>query len=177
MLSACDDGSDLLTLGAGVDWLRAELPTHRPTAFAWGDSRYGNILYEGTEVRAILDWDLASLAGGMTDLAWWVLFDHCATLGHGLAPLGGHGTASECLDLWEELTGQQVVDLDYHLAFAAFRMGVSILKIAQSMVQLGIIPPEAAGFGIDNVATQSLASITGLEPPGPVCLEWPGVRR
>jgi len=174
MLEASDDGRDLKTIVPATDWLRANLPANPRTGFAWGDARLPNVLFDGLRVAAVLDWDLVSLAGPITDLAWWLVYEVQASRGYGLAPLDGLGSPSEKLDLWQELTGLELEHLDFHLVFAAFRSAVSILKIAQLMEFAGTLPRSDGGFAVDNSATQLLASMLDIEPPGPTCLQWPG---
>jgi len=75
-------------LQAAAQWLQTHLPEDRPTAFAWGDARIGNMIFQDWSCVAVLDWDMASLAGAETDLAWWILFDGRSCRQRRLRPAG-----------------------------------------------------------------------------------------
>jgi aminoglycoside phosphotransferase (APT) family kinase protein len=165
-------------LEAGRDWLVANLPDDRPTSFAWGDARIGNIMFGDFKVAAVLDWDMMSLAGGESDLAWWVLFDHASSAGYGLERLPGLGTAEESVELWEQLTGQKAGNLEYHLVFAAFRMALALIRVAQILRESGAMPAEVAEqMEMNNQGIQYVASMLGLETSAPATVTWPGLHR
>jgi aminoglycoside phosphotransferase (APT) family kinase protein len=165
-------------LEAAREWLVANLPENRPTSFAWGDARIGNILFHDFEVAAVLDWDMMSLGGGETDLAWWILFDHASSLAYGFEPLEGLGSADETVDLWEELSGRKAQDIEYHLVFAAFRMALALMRVAQILRESGGMPPEMADqMEMHNQGIQYVASMLNLDLPFPATVTWPGLRR
>lgn len=51
-------------------WLKANAPVAERIALVHGDFRLGNFLYEGEEVTALLDWEMAHLGDPVEDLAW-----------------------------------------------------------------------------------------------------------
>ncbi|MGH9135561.1 MAG: phosphotransferase family protein [Acidimicrobiales bacterium] len=61
-------------LGIALPWLRAHVPDYdgRPV-LVQGDTGPGNFLYDGRDVTAIVDWELAHLGDPMDDLAWVTL--------------------------------------------------------------------------------------------------------
>lgn len=163
-------------LEAAAIWLQEHLPEDRPTAFAWGDARIGNMIFRDWDCVAVLDWDMASLAGAETDLAWWILFDHAASVGYGLSALPGLGTAQETVSLWEDITGRRAVNIDYHLVFAAFRMALALMRVAQLLRASGVMAEDAADqMEMNNQGVQYLASMLELPAPGPVTVTWPGL--
>jgi aminoglycoside phosphotransferase (APT) family kinase protein len=142
------------TLAAGLDWLHARRPDPPVTELAWGDARIGNMVFRGFRVAAVLDWDLVSLGGSVSDLAWWVLREHPAA-----DMLPGIGTARETVSLWQQLTGRRAENLDYHLVFAALRLGAIRLRLARQHAG------EALGPGLttsDNGGLQQLSVLLGL---------------
>jgi aminoglycoside phosphotransferase (APT) family kinase protein len=165
-------------LEAGRDWLVANLPDDRPTSFAWGDARIGNMIFRDFRCVAVLDWDMMSLAGAESDLSWWILFDHASSEAYGLERLPGLGTTEESVELWEQLTGREAANLDYHLVFAAFRMALALIRVAQILRQSGVLPPDVAEqMETNNQAIQYIASMLGLETTGPATVTWPGLHR
>jgi len=170
-------GRDHPVLQAAAEWLRSHLPPDRPTSLAWGDARIGNMIFRDWTCMAVLDWDMASLAGGESDLAWWILFDHAASTGYGLQPLDGLGRGEETVALWEELTGLRAGNLEFHLVFAAFRMALALMRVAQLMRASGAMPEDVAEqMETNNQGVQYVASMLGLPTPGPTTVTWPGLR-
>lgn len=115
-----------------MDDLHAWLVEHRPdpspdAAIVHGDFRLGNaILGPDGSVVAMLDWELCTLGEPMADLAYllrsWVQPDEPATP-HLEPPTraGGFPTRDELVDDYAAATGRSVADLDYWMAFNAWR--------------------------------------------------------
>ena len=59
---------------ACADALRATAPEPLPDRIVHGDYRLGNMLSEGTEVRAIIDWEIWSRSDPRLDLSWLLFF-------------------------------------------------------------------------------------------------------
>lgn len=53
-----------------AQWLRSTAPRAQHTVLVHGDYKPGNVLLEGSEVTALLDWELAHLGDPMEDLGW-----------------------------------------------------------------------------------------------------------
>jgi aminoglycoside phosphotransferase (APT) family kinase protein len=51
-------------------WLKANAPVAERISLVHGDFRLGNFLYEGEEITALLDWEMAHLGDPVEDLAW-----------------------------------------------------------------------------------------------------------
>lgn len=88
-----------------------------------GDYRLGNVLFEGIEPRAVVDWEIWTHGDPRVDLGWLATF---ADLGRfpGLArtdvvvPGVDHVVAA-----YEEAVGESVPDADWFVRLGAFRMG------------------------------------------------------
>jgi aminoglycoside phosphotransferase (APT) family kinase protein len=53
-------------------WLEEHLPADEGApVMCWGDARIGNMMYDGFEPAAVLDWEMAVLAPPEVDLAWF----------------------------------------------------------------------------------------------------------
>lgn len=59
-----------LTLRAGVlgGLLAAQLPVERRPTLVHGDYHYGNMLFRGAEVAAVLDWEIAQIGQPLLDV-------------------------------------------------------------------------------------------------------------
>jgi aminoglycoside phosphotransferase (APT) family kinase protein len=61
-----------------LDWLEANWPADvaaTDSVLVWGDSRIGNVLYDGFRPAAVLDWEMATLGPREMDVAW-IIFAH-----------------------------------------------------------------------------------------------------
>src|SRR5215218_3682072 len=72
-----DIGSSAL-LERALEWLEANWPADvaaTDPVLVWGDSRIGNVLYDGFRPAAVLDWEMATLGPREMDVAW-IIFAH-----------------------------------------------------------------------------------------------------
>ena len=141
------------------EWLIADQP--EVTGLSWGDSRLPNVIYRSFEPVAILDWDLVSLAGPVTDLAWWILMDPAES-----RRLEGIGSHDELLDRWEDLAGRKAADLRWYMALGAYRLAAILAKLFSMMVAKGHMTPDAAEAGLaTGHHVQWMARLLELRPP------------
>jgi aminoglycoside phosphotransferase (APT) family kinase protein len=125
-------------------WLVEHLPQDAPPGFSWGDARLPNIIYDGTRVAAVLDWDMVSLAGAEADLAWWAHMDHSATKMKGMQRPAGMGSRRKVIELWQELMGRPAMNLDWHLVFSALRIKLVWTRLPRMLLATGQVTPEQA---------------------------------
>jgi aminoglycoside phosphotransferase (APT) family kinase protein len=171
-------GRSFPVVEAAATWLRDNLPQDEPSALSWGDARVGNIMFDGQEVVALLDWDMVSLAGPEADLAWWSIIELMYTVSAGTPALEGIGTADDTITLWEELEGRPVRNLWYHLVFAAFRMATILIRLPDLLEADGVLPPEVANeMRANNTGIQYLATMLDLPHDGEIVTPWPGIGR
>ncbi|WP_448222916.1 phosphotransferase family protein [Gordonia iterans] len=50
--------------------VEARLPEESEPVLSWGDARIGNVMYDGVEPVAVLDWEMATVGPRELDLAW-----------------------------------------------------------------------------------------------------------
>lgn len=53
-----------------VTWLRRHLPHAQRVSVVHGDLRFGNVLYDGDRLTALLDWEMTHLGDPIEDLGW-----------------------------------------------------------------------------------------------------------
>ncbi|MGW8354245.1 phosphotransferase family protein [Streptomyces wedmorensis] len=93
-----------------------------------GDFRLDNVLVDGDDrLRAVIDWEMATIGDPVTDLALMLLYIRLARLvGPGIAPdagdAPGHLTEAEIVDRYEARGGRDLGDLGFHLGLAAFKL-------------------------------------------------------
>ena len=128
-------------LAACFAWLRAHLPEDvGPDALSWGDGRIGNMLFQGFDAAAVLDWEMAGVAPAEVDLGWmvylhWFFQDLATDLG---APgLPAMFRPAEVRDAYEAAAGRRPGDLRWHIAYAAMRHGVIMRRVTERSVFFG----------------------------------------
>jgi aminoglycoside phosphotransferase (APT) family kinase protein len=113
-------------------WLYENVPAEPTLGLAWGDARLGNLMFDDDfEVVAVLDWEQASLAGGLTDLGWWLYLDEFHRMNDVTVRPAGLGSREETISLWQELTGQSTRDLLWYEVFAGIRVCIVSLRGTQ----------------------------------------------
>jgi aminoglycoside phosphotransferase (APT) family kinase protein len=55
---------------AAFTWLREHQPIARRISIVHGDFRFGNFLYEGDRINAMLDWEMVHLGDPVEDIVW-----------------------------------------------------------------------------------------------------------
>lgn len=160
------DGRAFATLEAGWQWLVA----HRPAAsrrrdLCWGDARIGNMIFRAGRCVAVLDWEMATLGPAEMDLGWFLLLDRHHHEAMGAARLAGLPPRDATIARWEQGTGRPAADVAYWEAFAAWRFGVIMARVAAQMQHLEILPVDST-FATDNTASRLLAKLLELPAPG-----------
>ncbi len=122
------------------EFLEARLPQPTSTVVSWGDSRIGNVMYEGFEPVAILDWEMAGLGPRELDLGWLVFM-------HGffqnlITPMGLPGLpnllrSADVVETYERLTGHTVRDIRWYETYAALRHAIIMTRIAARQHHFG----------------------------------------
>ncbi|MFQ5698789.1 MAG: phosphotransferase family protein [Myxococcota bacterium] len=144
---------------AALHWLRENRPKDEETGFSWGDARISNILYARDDrPLALLDWEMAALGSPEQDLAWWIFVDRALSEGLGQPRLRGLPDTRETIERYEALTGRRVRHQRYYTIWAGFRFSVIMARIAQQMVEYGVLPiEEGRKMETDNMVSQLLA--------------------
>jgi putative sterol carrier protein len=161
----CEDGPTQPTLDAGLAWLRAHAFVPRRVTLCWGDARMPNLMFRDDHVVAVLDWEMAFLGDPEADLGWWCFLDWANNEGYGAPHLAGIPRRDETVARYGELTGHPVEHARWHEAFAAFRYGVIMARVATRLRAIGATVP-SEDFETNNVCTQALARLLELPPPG-----------
>lgn len=120
---------------AGVEDLRdrlgARVPTSARAGIVHGDYRLDNVLVgEDLGIRAVLDWEMATLGDPLTDLGllvvYWEGFEGFENnpITKGTGPEYGFPPADELLGRYSETSGVDLSDLDWYVAFGYFKSAV-----------------------------------------------------
>lgn len=113
-------------------WLREHVPEAPARAApVHGDFRTGNLLVDGTGLRAVLDWELAHAGDPMEDLGWLCVASW--RFGALDAEAGGFGTRDALLDAYRAAGGEADADrVRYWEVFGTFRWGTMCVGMAET---------------------------------------------
>ncbi|MEV0207299.1 phosphotransferase family protein [Streptomyces sp. NPDC050788] len=106
----------------------------------WGDARIGNVVYDGFEPVAVLDWEMAALAPREVDLGWTVYlhrFFQDLTVAFGQRGLPDFLRRDRVEACYARLTGHTPRDMDFYTLYAALRHAIVMLRIAYRQVHFG----------------------------------------
>jgi aminoglycoside phosphotransferase (APT) family kinase protein len=135
-------GSSPVALRA-LDWLRAHRPDRPgPAGLLWGDARLGNIVFDGLDVAAVLDWEMMSIGPAEVDLGWYLYLDRHLSEGIGVPRLTGFPSATGTVCQYAELLGRDLRDLPYYAVFAGFRFALITARVTDLLRQQKILPAD-----------------------------------
>jgi aminoglycoside phosphotransferase (APT) family kinase protein len=118
-------GDTTATFEWGFRWLAAHRPEQSPTVLVHGDFRMGNLIVDGSDLAAVLDWELVHVGHAYEDLAWFCIrawrFGAPASQG-----AGGLGSIEDFLVAYEQASATTVDRVAFHwwLVLATLRWGV-----------------------------------------------------
>ncbi|MEU5901018.1 MULTISPECIES: phosphotransferase family protein [Streptomyces] len=120
----------------------------------WGDARIGNIVYDGFEPAAVLDWEMAAFAPREVDLGWTVYlhrFFQDLTVSFGQRGLPDFQRRDRVEAAYARLTGHTPRDMDFYTLYAALRHAIVMLRVAYRQVHFGEAPPPADAGAADTL--------------------------
>ncbi|MDQ6921481.1 MAG: phosphotransferase, partial [Candidatus Dormibacteraeota bacterium] len=99
--------------------LLASVPPERSPVLVHGDYHYGNMLFDGHRVVALLDWEIAQLGQPLLDLACLAVVAQAGRVGDDLVPGGGTVTVDrqELLEMY----GGDPDDFVWYLALTYYK--------------------------------------------------------
>ena len=127
-------------------------PQHENLAIAQGDFRLENLIFDGTSVAAVLDWELCTIGEPLCDLAYCCLWYHFPPeVLNGLAGLDlakrGIPGEREFLDLYSARSGIDAhASQRYFLAFAFYRLAA----ILQGVYRRALDGNAASALGLER---------------------------
>lgn len=137
----CRDGYRSPLLEQCFEWLEAHWPdAEGHSVLSWGDARIGNVMYDGFEPVAVLDWEMAALAPREVDLGWLIFmhrfFEDIAAVME-LPGMGHFLRRPDVEALYAELSGHSPRDMDFYTMYAALRHGVVMSQVQRRAVAFG----------------------------------------
>ncbi len=116
------NGSPPSRLAQAVAWCAETAPqTDQAPSLCWGDARIGNVLYsDDFEIRAVLDWELASVGPPEMDVGWYLALDGLVELFTGKS-VPGFMRRDDVIAGYERVAGRVLEDIEWHELFALTR--------------------------------------------------------
>jgi aminoglycoside phosphotransferase (APT) family kinase protein len=128
-----------------LDWLAANWPADvaaTDSVLVWGDSRIGNVLYDGFRPAAVLDWEMATLGPREMDVAW-IIFAHMVFQElAGLAGLPGLPDVMREEDVratYSDRSGVELGDLHWFFVYAGVIWACVFMRTNARRVRFGEI--------------------------------------
>jgi aminoglycoside phosphotransferase (APT) family kinase protein len=145
-------------LARGLAWLHAHPPPAARLAVSWGDSRPGNMIWQGFRCVCVTDFENVAIAEPALDLGWWLMFDRWSHECFGAPRLPGEPTRDEQRAFYAGCAGTPVPDTRWHEIFAAARYCAIVVRVMNRSVARGELPADQT-IWLNNPATTCLEQL------------------
>ena len=146
-----------------AELLGATIPPALPPVVNHGDYRLGNMLCQGNEIAAIIDWEIWALQDPRVDLGWFLLFtneaQHPSAAGNPPAP--GVPSPEELMAVYVETRGEPLPDFAWFEALIRFKEASASALLTKRAMKAGIDDPDRL---VTPVLTLIEQTIEQLEP-------------
>lgn len=122
-----------------TEWISRDIPGSPPATIVHNDYKLNNLLLSPedlTEVRAVLDWEMATIGDPLFDLAvslsYWVEAGDSQELKEVLptvASTPGFMTRREFIDRYAEMSGRDLSNIHWYVVFGYFKLAVILQQI------------------------------------------------
>lgn len=135
---------DVPSMDAVAAWLAANRPPESGVSLVHNDFKLDNLVLEpdASRVRAILDWEMATIGDPLMDLgttlAYWIEAGDAPifrSLGLGVTALPGSYTRAEFVAAYAEARAAEIGDVRFYLAFGRFKVAVIAQQIYARFVR------------------------------------------
>lgn len=143
-----DDIQEMHTLG---NWLYDNMPEDGHTGLIHNDYKYDNVILrqdEPTKVRAILDWEMATVGNTLMDLgtalSYWISFDDPDEMHHvkmNPTTLPGNPSRTDVVEIYERISGRSIDNVHYYYAYGLFKLA-GILQQIYARYKMGFTQDE-----------------------------------
>jgi aminoglycoside phosphotransferase (APT) family kinase protein len=122
--------SDIPGIDEVAGWLSTHVPRIQDPTIIHGDFHLGNILFSrtGPDVRAIVDWELATIGDPLVDLgcllATWADSNGRHPGCISVEPWSGFPEETELVGRYAQRTGRDVTEINWYVVLACFKLGI-----------------------------------------------------
>jgi aminoglycoside phosphotransferase (APT) family kinase protein len=136
--------------------LEQRIPEQGPASLVHGDYRLDNCIVSADgEVLAVLDWELCTLGDPLVDLAqlltyWAEPGDELTALDDSPTTVAGFADRAALAASYTEASGRDIGSLDYHLAFASWRLACILEGVYSRYLSgaMGDVPADVHDFDV-----------------------------
>ena len=113
-----------------ADWLDTNRPQSFVPGIMHGDYHLANVMfrYDGPEIAAIVDWELATIGDPLVDLGWvmatWPDADGVSPTGTSVEPWQGFPMSDELVAFYEATTGRAHCAPQWYAVLACYKLGI-----------------------------------------------------
>ena len=134
-------------------WLLERAPEAPRITLVHGDYRVGNVIFDASGVRAILDWELVHVGDPIEDLGW--LCTRAWRFGSPL-PAGGVGTREQLVEAYETASGTKVDRdaLGFWEACGSFKLALVFIMQSRVFLDGRVRSVELASLGRRTVEAE-----------------------
>jgi aminoglycoside phosphotransferase (APT) family kinase protein len=128
---------EIAGMNEAVEWMQKNVPTSAKASFIHNDYKYDNLVLNPdnlTEIKAILDWEMATVGDPLMDLgttlAYWAeANDSDALKPFNLTWMPGNMTRNEMANYYAEKSQTNIDDIVFYYVFGSFKVGVICQQI------------------------------------------------
>lgn len=128
---------DIAAMNEAAEWMSKNIPISNRASLIHNDYKYDNLVLNPenlTEIKAILDWEMATVGDSLMDLgttlAYWAeASDSDALKPFNLTWMPGNMTRSEMANYYAEISQTNIDDIVFYYVFGSFKVGVICQQI------------------------------------------------
>jgi aminoglycoside phosphotransferase (APT) family kinase protein len=121
-------------------WLEANRPPEPAPVLNWGDSRIGNVLYDGATPVAVLDWEMVTVGPREVDIAWMVFlhrFFQDLAIRFEMPGIPDFMLPDDVRAAYTEISGYAPDDLHWYEVFGALRFAIVSVRTSTRGIAYG----------------------------------------
>jgi len=155
-------------------WLTERTPEQRYSSLIHNDYKYDNLMFNPddlTDIRAVLDWEMATLGDPMTDLgvtlAYWLDPDDpmerlAIPLSDNLTTLPGNLNRADLVQRYAEQSGRDVSDIVFYFVYGLYKNAVIAQQIHARYVR-GLLPDPRFGRFLPAIIAIATTAVRAIE--------------
>lgn len=124
-----------------LQWLAEHKPQNPgPTVVNWGDARPGNILFDGLEPTAVLDWEMVNAGPAGVDVGWLIFMHQFFQSLAEIFELPGFPEfcrTEDIIQAYEDAGGRHIEDLEWYIVYASLRFAAVAIRTSLRGVAYG----------------------------------------